>query len=108
MAAHDNESRRQFVRKLMLGATLAPVAMGRLMTSHAAATDLPLLSPDDPAARKVKYTEDASSEKSAKGNNCGTCALYEGAYNSTQGPCQLFPGKHVKAAGWCSSWAPQI
>jgi len=108
MAAHDNQSRRQFVRKLALGATLAPLAMARLATSSAAA-DLPLLSTDDPAAQKVKYTEDASTSKSGtKGNNCGTCALYEGAYNSAQGPCQLFPGKHVKAAGWCSAWAPQI
>jgi hypothetical protein len=107
MAAEKDASRRQFVRKLVLGATLAPLAMARLTTSRAA--DLPLLSPDDPAARKVKYTEDASGEKSAsKGNNCATCALYEGAYKSAQGPCQLFPGKHVKAAGWCSAWAPQL
>jgi len=61
MAAHDKQSRRQFVRKLALGATLAPLAMARLTTSRAA--DLPLLSPDDPAAKKVKYTEDASSVK---------------------------------------------
>jgi hypothetical protein len=107
MAAQENPSRRQFVRKLLLGATLTPLAVARLTTSRAA--DLPLLSLDDPAAKKVKYTEDASTEKSAtKGNNCATCALYEGMYGSTQGPCQLFPGKHVKAAGWCSSWAPQI
>ena len=107
MAAQENPSRRRFVRKLVLGAALAPVALARLTASRA--TDLPLLSPDDPAAKKVKYTEDASGEKSAtKGNTCANCALYEGAYSSTQGPCQLFPGKHVKAAGWCSSWAPQI
>jgi High potential iron-sulfur protein len=107
MAAEEDSSRRQFMRKLVLGATLAPLATARLTTSRAA--DLPLLSPDDPAAKKVKYTEDASTEKGAtKGNNCATCALYEGTYNSTQGPCQIFPGKHVKAAGWCSSWAPQI
>jgi hypothetical protein len=107
MAVEENPSRRQFVRKLVLGATLAPLAMVRLTTGRAA--DLPLLSLDDPAARKVKYTEDATTEKSAtKGNNCATCSLYEGTYGSTQGPCQLFPGKHVKAAGWCSSWAPQI
>jgi len=107
MAAQENPSRRRFVRKLLLGAALGPVALARLTTSRAA--DLPLLSPDDPAASKVKYIEDASSQKSAtKGNTCATCALYEGTYGSTQGPCQLFPGKHVKAAGWCSSWAPQI
>ena len=107
MAAEENPSRRRFVRKLVLGAALAPLALSRLTTSRAA--DLPLLSPDDPAAKKVKYTEDASSQKSvSKGNTCATCALYEGAYGSTQGPCQLFPGKHVKAPGWCSAWAPQI
>jgi hypothetical protein len=107
MAAEENPSRRRFVRKLVLGAALAPLALTRLTTSRGA--DLPLLSTDDPAAAKVKYTEDASSAKSAtKGNTCATCALYEGTYGSTQGPCQLFPGKHVKAAGWCSAWAPQI
>src|SRR5262249_31074877 len=107
MSSNDNPSRRQFVERLILGAALAPLATLRPTAGHAA--DLPLLSTDDPAARKVKYTEDATHEKSAtKGNNCGSCALYEGTYQSTQGPCQLFPGKHVKAAGWCSSWAPQI
>jgi hypothetical protein len=93
-------------RGFLLGATLAPLALARLQESRAA--DQPLLSPDDPAAAKVKYTEDASKEKSAKGNKCATCSLYEGSYNSTQGPCQIFPDKQVKAAGWCTSWAPQL
>jgi hypothetical protein len=107
MANEENPSRRRFMRKLLLGAALAPVATARFTVGHAA--DLPLLSPQDPAAQKVKYTEDATQEKSAvKDNKCGNCALYEGAYESAQGPCQLFPGKHVKSAGWCSAWAPQI
>jgi hypothetical protein len=106
MASDDKPSRRQFVGKLLLGA-LTPLAVSRPTVSRAA--DLPLLSPDDPEARKVKYTENASTAKGAtKDSNCGNCALYEGTYKSTQGPCQIFPGKHVKAAGWCSSWAPQI
>jgi hypothetical protein len=99
----DNKPTR---RGFLLGATLAPLALARLETGRAA--DQPLLSPDDPAAAKVKYTEDAGTEKSAKGNKCATCSLYEGTYNSTQGPCQIFPDKQVKAAGWCTSWAPQI
>jgi High potential iron-sulfur protein len=107
MASDDKQSRRRFVTKLLVGATLTPLAAGRLTVSRA--VDLPLLNADDPEARKVKYTEDAATEKSAgKDNNCGNCALYEGTYKSTQGPCQIFPGKHVKAAGWCSSWAPQL
>jgi High potential iron-sulfur protein len=107
MGHQENPSRRNFVRKLLLGVAVAPLAAARLSNGHAA--DLPLLSPEDPAARKVKYTEDATREKSAvKGNQCSNCALYEGVYGSAQGPCQLFTGKQVKAAGWCSSWAPQI
>jgi hypothetical protein len=106
MTSEQNPSRRKFVRKLALGAALAPVALARLTASQAA--DQPLLSPDDPAAVKVKYTEDAAQAKTPKGNKCSTCALYEGTYNSTQGPCQIFPDKLVKAAGWCSAWAPQL
>ena len=103
----DNQSRREFVRKLLVGAALTPMAAVPLSASYAA--DLPPLSPDDPAAQKVRYTEDATREKSApKGNTCANCALYEGTYKSNQGPCQIFPGKSVKAAGWCSSWAPQL
>ena len=56
----------------------------------------------------MQYTEDAKSAKGAQGNSCANCALYQGASGTTQGPCQLFPGKDVKAAGWCSSWAPQM
>jgi len=105
----QDPTRRMFMRQCILGLTVAPAVLTCLTSARAATADLPLLSPDDPAAKKVKYTEDASQAAGAtRGNKCGTCALYEGTYNSTQGPCQIFPGKHVKAAGWCSSWAPQI
>ena len=106
MTSAKSPSRRKFVQKLMLGAALTPLALARVTVSRAA--NQPLLSPDDPAATKVKYTEEATQEKSAKGNKCSTCGLYEGAYNSTQGPCQIFPDKLVKAAGWCSAWVPQL
>ncbi|MBS0422435.1 MAG: high-potential iron-sulfur protein [Proteobacteria bacterium] len=106
MSRETKPTRRRFVRKLLLGATLTPLALTRFEVSNAA--DQPLLSPDDPAAAKVRYTEDATKEKSAKGHSCATCGLYEGPYNSTQGPCQIFPDKAVKAAGWCTAWAPQL
>jgi High potential iron-sulfur protein len=106
MSREDNPTRRRFVQKVLLGAMLTPLALPRLSVSKAA--DQPLLSPDDPAAMKVKYTEDASKEKTAKDNKCSNCGLYEGPYNSAQGPCQIFPDKQVKAAGWCSAWAPQL
>jgi High potential iron-sulfur protein len=104
MTSESNPSRRDFLRRWLLGAT--SLALARVSASKAA--DTPLLSPDDPAAKKLKYTEDATQAKEAGGNNCSTCALYQGTYGSKQGPCEIFPLNQVKAAGWCSSWAPQI
>lgn len=106
MKCQYSPSRRGFMQKWLLGVTLAPVALTRVATSLAAAQ--PLLSPEDPAATKVEYTPDASKAPGAKGNKCATCGLYEGSYNSTQGPCQIFPDKQVEAAGWCNVWAPQL
>jgi hypothetical protein len=68
-----------------------------------------LLDAGSAAAKAVKYVEDAAKASGATpGSHCANCALYQGPDGSTQGPCQIFPGKAVKAAGWCSSWAPQM
>lgn len=106
MACEENLTRRNFVRHCLFGATATSLALAHLTASQAA--DAPLLSPADPAAKKLKYTDDASKVKEAAGNKCLSCALYQGSDSSQQGPCQLFPGKQVKAAGWCASWAPQL
>jgi hypothetical protein len=107
MSSLPDRSRRAFVQRCMLGTAVTALALTR-GASEARAADTPLLSAGDPAARKVKYVEDASKVKEAAGNKCSTCALYEGTSASKQGPCQIFPGKQVKADGWCSSWAPQM
>ena len=97
-----DESRRQLLRNVALGTLLLPIAAAPL---PAAAADLPLLTPDDPTAKALKYTTDASKSPDAKpGSKCATCTLYQGAAGSAQGGCLLFPGKAVKATGWCSSW----
>jgi len=96
-------SRRRLLRRLSLGVVLAPLAAQTLRTAWAA--DLPLVALDDPTAKALKYTPDASKAADAKpGSKCATCRLYQGAAGSTEGGCLLFPGKAVKAAGWCSSW----
>lgn len=101
-------SRRDLLQRVMLGVSLAPVAARGLPAALAATSPL-LLAVDSPEARAVHYVENAANAKGAKpGNNCASCGLYQGANGSTQGPCSLFPGKEVKAAGWCSSWAPQM
>ncbi|MGH8180875.1 MAG: high-potential iron-sulfur protein [Steroidobacteraceae bacterium] len=99
--------RRRCVATLLASAALAPLAL--LRPRRARAADLPLLDPSSAAAKKVNYVPDASQAKAAaKGNSCAGCALYQGAYGSKQGACQLFQGKGVLASGWCSSWEPQM
>ena len=43
--------------------------------------------------------------KYAAGQNCASCALYQGKAGDKAGGCPLFAGKQVAAAGWCSAWA---
>jgi High potential iron-sulfur protein len=103
----DSLSRRRLLQKLTLGVPLLPLAAYRV--SAALAADAPLLSPEDKEAKAVKYVEDASKAQGAlPGSTCANCALYQGHSGAPAGACQIFPGKQVKAAGWCSSWAPQM
>ena len=79
---------------------------------EAHASDLPHLAEDDPMAKAMKYTNDASSvDPSTRNNpaadqNCANCALVQAGEGDWL-PCQIFPGKAVNAAGWCSVWAPK-
>ncbi len=99
-------SRRRLLR-LALAVSLAPVAAGSRRSAFAAVP--PLLAVGAPEAQAVKYVEDVRQASGAiPGSNCANCGLYQGAAGSAQGPCQLFPGKQVKAAGWCTGWAPQM
>ena len=98
-----DESRRQLLKKVTLGVALMPIATIPLRIAFAG--DLPLLTPDDPTAQTLKYVSDASKSTDAKpGSKCTNCAFYQGDAGSSQGGCPLFPGKAVKADGWCSSW----
>lgn len=95
-------------RRHLLGEA-AGLALGALVLSGAARADDPLLSPADPAASKLKYVEDAHQAPDAMpGATCASCGLYQGKKDAATGACQVFPHKVVKAAGWCTSWAPQM
>lgn len=69
-----------------------------------------LLEETDPVAAGLGYVADASRADSAKyknytaGQNCGNCSLFGGTASDTRGPCPLFTGKDVLAAGWCSAY----
>lgn len=43
--------------------------------------------------------------KFVAGQNCSSCALFQGKPADKSGGCPLFAGKQVAGAGWCSAWA---
>jgi hypothetical protein len=107
MTSSRSADRRRFLAQSLAIATLGSFAA--LLPTRGRSAPAPVLSPDDPAAKALKYTEDARTVKGVPpGNSCANCALYQGSSGSAAGPCQLFAGKLVKAAGWCSSWSPQM
>jgi len=77
----------------------------------AAVGTLPALSPSDPTAVALGYTNDASTvdPKVATtyqpGQACANCVQYQGAAGDPQGPCAIFAGKSVAATGWCKVYA---
>jgi hypothetical protein len=101
--------RRKFIQLSAVAAVGCLAQSGR----DARADDLPHVSEDDPMAQAMKYTHDASGVDPASRNNpaadqnCANCALIQGADGDAWRPCQIFPGKAVAAAGWCSVWAPK-
>jgi len=86
-----------------MGVVLIPLTS---VFARAAVADAPMVTADDPTAKALKYVEDVSKATDAKpGSKCANCSFFQGAPNASQGPCTVFAGKQVKAAGWCSSWA---
>ena len=74
--------------------------------------ELAMLSEDDPQAQSLGYVADASTVDGSRypqfkaGQACSNCALFL-AGDEASGPCSIFPGKAVMAAGWCSVYAPK-
>lgn len=102
-------ARRRFIQLSAAAAAGVLVQPAR----KARAEELPQLAEDDPMALAMKYTHDASTVDAAARANpapdqtCANCALIQGPDGETWRPCQIFPGKAVNAAGWCSVWAPK-
>ncbi|MGO9804442.1 MAG: high-potential iron-sulfur protein [Steroidobacteraceae bacterium] len=107
MSAPRSTSRRRLLQEFALIVPLAALAARR--TARADAAPQPLLDTGSVQAKALKYVANAKDAAGAsQGSSCANCALYQGTSGSAQGPCQLFPGKDVKASGWCSSWAVQM
>lgn len=92
-------ARRQFIQLSAIATAGCLVGSG----AAARAEGLPHLAEDDPTAQSLKYVHASATE----GQSCANCALVQGNDGDDWRPCQIFPGKQVNAAGWCSVWAPQ-
>jgi hypothetical protein len=93
--------RRAFLMTLAAsGAALAPRAKAQALVDE-----------NDSQAAALGYVAEAARAdakkfpKFAAGQNCVSCALYQGKADNKAGGCPLFAGKQVAATGWCSAWA---
>ena len=80
--------------------------------AEAATSTAAKLSEDDPQAKSLSYVHDATTLEDSQtryqpGQACANCALYTGGNGAEWGGCSIFPGKQVKATGWCSVYAPK-
>lgn len=87
-----------------------PVVQETVPAAPATALVMPLIEETAAQAVALGYVADNTRADTVKfksyvaGHQCSTCALYLGKAGDAEGPCPLFPGKHVAAIGWCNSW----
>lgn len=102
-------ARRQFIQLSAVAAAGCMVRPGQ----EAHAQDMAKVEESEPMAQAMKYVHDASTVDAASRANpapeqdCSNCALVQGEEGVEWRPCQIFPGKLVNNAGWCSVWAPK-
>ena len=96
-------NRREFMLQVSLGGGV--VLAGNAMAQGA------MVAESDAQAAALGYKADASKvdktkfPKFAAGQNCSSCALFQGKAGDKAGNCPLFAGKQVSSAGWCSAYA---
>ena len=102
-------TRRQFL-KATSALALIPLANVTSFSAQAA-EKVPL---DDPAAKALKYVEDAAEADRADKMGtagaeqfCDNCRFYTvSADQEGWGGCMLFQNRLVAAKGWCAGWVP--
>lgn len=89
-------------RRKMLGLSAAAMIVGPALVTYksALAADMPHVDPNDAQAKALTYVNESAKADA----NCANCQLYTGDPAADWGPCQIFPGKQVASAGWCSAW----
>ena len=101
----DKLSRRQLLQTAIAG--LATVPAASLFAGSAGAE---ALSETDATAKSLGYVADAkkvdakANPNYKAGQHCANCMQYSGKAGAAEGPCAIFAGKDVHAAGWCKVW----
>jgi len=109
MTDSNRMTRRGFLGKSAIA--VVGVAVGRHAIGTAHAADMPMVDPSSAQAKGLGYVEDATTVDQSKyaryqeGQACSNCQLYGGGEEA--GSCGIFPGKKVKATGWCNVYAPK-
>jgi High potential iron-sulfur protein len=99
-----NPGRRHFLA--VASGTFGAAILASMLPRLALADDLPhLTTADDPTAKMLNYTEDASNAVAPHqaGQTCANCNFFQGG--GGYGPCRLYAGKAVNAKGWCAGYA---
>ncbi|HTY93440.1 MAG TPA: high-potential iron-sulfur protein [Steroidobacteraceae bacterium] len=102
--------RRALLKAAVCSATVIPAAILWQRANAAAPASAPMLDKTDPTAQALGYVPNAATvDKKTNptymaGQHCAVCAQFQGKATDKQGPCVLFPGKLVNAAGWCRGW----
>jgi High potential iron-sulfur protein len=107
----------QLRRRLVVG-SLATAGTAALWTmsagsrrSESRAADAQRVSPSEPLAKALGYTDKATAVDKSKfptympGQGCDNCRFFQGKAGEAYGPCQIFMGKEVSINGWCASFA---
>ncbi|MEJ2515193.1 MAG: high-potential iron-sulfur protein [Gammaproteobacteria bacterium] len=119
MSSHSHDSKLSRRRFLVIGAgAVAAVPLASVVGSlKAYAQEGDKLAEDNPQAMALGYKHDATEVDTGKYPKragdagakqfCHNCNLYKGAEGDEWGACSIFPGKLVKADGWCNAWVPK-
>lgn len=95
-----NKTHDKSRRAILKGLASIPVLA---ITGYQPAVHAAMVSADDPTAKALGYV----AKSAVDGQTCANCNLYQGG-TAASGPCPIFPGKDVAAAGWCKSWVAKV
>jgi hypothetical protein len=104
-----SKRRRRFLWRMTNALGLAAAISFAGRESTAQDNELPHLSEDDPTAKALMYTEDATTSESDLRQEdafCHNCQFFMGEEGQMKGyaGCMIFPQNQVAAEGWCSAW----